>query len=94
METPLWRLVEGPEWRQSVEDANPHDEFFEDNLTAARQALAHNPIGFSRPFLHERDDVREFNTKDFAAGYRVVVFFRLDTHEVTVELGWVMLEAL
>lgn len=90
----MWRLVPGPEWEQSVRDADPDDGYFEDNLRTTRDVLAYDPFYLSRPFLGERDDARVFTTKDVAAGYRLVVFFKVRSGEQTVELGWVVLEQL
>lgn len=92
MRAPLWRLVEGPEWADSVEAADPGDGYFEDNLEALRLALEYGPFKYSTPFIDDRDDLRVATTKDPRAGYRLVAFIRIAAP--TVELKWVMLEDL
>lgn len=94
MRFPLWRLTEGPEWGESVRETDPGDAWFERNLEAARQALELDPYTYSRPFLGDRDEQRVFTTRDVAAGYRVVLFFRVWPPKRTCELGWVEVEAL
>lgn len=99
MEFPLWELRDGPEWSQSVGEAEQAVEAagseldrFAANLDASRAALENDPHAFSQPFLGNRDDVRVFTTKDEAAGYRLVVFFRIQKR--VCERGWVVLEWL
>jgi hypothetical protein len=88
----LWRLEEGPEWPKSLREADPHDEYFEDNLATARIALELDPFTYSRGLMKENDDVRIFTTKDPAAGYRVIIGIRIQSRVVT--LGWVEVEPL
>jgi hypothetical protein len=90
----LWRVVDGPEWAEAVEAADPSDEYFQDNLEAMRQALELGPYHYTHPYIEERDDVRVMTTKDRKAGYRLVALVRIDASKRTVERGWVMLEPL
>jgi hypothetical protein len=92
LRVPLWRLEEGPEWQESLAAADPGDEYFERNVQATRDALAYDPLGYSRPFTDQ--ETRVFTTKDVAAGYRLVALVRVDRDKRTVELGWAMLEFL
>lgn len=94
MRFPLWKVVKGPEWPRSYGEADPADGYFEDNVDAIREGLAHDPFAYARP-LHERqDDVRVATSKEPIGGYRVVVLARVDRRARTVELGWVMVESL
>lgn len=90
MRFPLWRLSEGPEWQESLDAANPHDEYFDRNLQAAYDVLAYAPYEYSRPFTDH--NARLFTTKDRAAGYRLVALIRVIPEKQTVELGWMTLE--
>jgi hypothetical protein len=90
----LWRVVYGPEWQRSVDEADPRDGYFEDDLDAVEDALGLNPLRYSFPFLDEQDDMRIFTTRDEAAGYRVIVFCRVDRAMKSVELCWVEREDL
>lgn len=88
----LWRLEPGPEWCESVRDADPGDEYFARNLEALREILRLRPYEASSPFSEH--EVRIVTTKDVAAGYRLVALIRMRPREQTVELGWLMLEDL
>jgi hypothetical protein len=90
----LWRLVEGPEWRASVEAEGNGVERFDHNLAALLDGIGINPFAYSRPLTAEVEDVRYGTTKDVANGYRLVVFLRLDRQQVTCDLGWVAVEWL
>jgi hypothetical protein len=92
LKVPLWRLVNGPEWEQSLADADPDDEYFRRNVETVREAMAYDQFFESQPFTDE--DTRVFTTKDVAAGYRLVALVRVDRSKRTVELGWAMLEWL
>lgn len=92
MRVPLYRLLEGPEWQQSVEDADTGDQRFQDNLAALRMALEYGPYKYSQPLVEEHDKTRIATTKDVAAGYRLVAGVQMDTPNVI--LGWLDLEWL
>lgn len=92
MQAPLYRLVEGPEWQESLEAADPGDDRFADNLAALKLALGYGPWKYSQPLAEDHDPVRIATTKDLAAGYRLVVGLRIDSPNVT--LGWIELERL
>ena len=92
MQAPLYRLVEGPDWQESLKAADPDDDRFADNLEALRLALQYAPWKYSHALVEEHDAVRIATTRDEAAGYRLVVGFRIDPPNVT--LGWVELEPL
>lgn len=94
MRAPLWTVVRTSEWEASVSDVDPGDGYFERNLETVFDALSLGPYENSKPFVTDRDDVRLFLTRDDAAGYRVIVLFRVDGHRRRVELGWVALETL
>ena len=72
MRAPLYLLEEGPEWQDSVEAADPHDERFGDNLEALKLALQYGPWKYSHGLTKQDDPVRVATTKDRAAGYRLV----------------------
>ncbi len=92
MQAPLYRLVEGPEWLESLEATDPGDERFSDNLEALKLALGYGPWKYSRPLLEEHDALRIATTKDPAAGYRLVIGVRIEPPNVI--LGWIELELL
>ena len=94
MKARLWRVSHGPEWQSSVDEVDPCDGYFDGNLDAVEDALGLNPLRYSTPYLDGQDDLRIFMTRDEAAGYRVVVFIRLDRAMKSVELCWVDLEPL
>lgn len=84
-----WKAHEGPEWRESLEQARSLGwRRFDDNLFAARFALKRDPKGLSHAFLEDRDDLRVLLTSDPAMGYEMVVFFRL-VAEYELELKWI-----
>ncbi len=86
---PLWRVVEGPEWQESVDAANPYDAYYEFNIETIRLALQLNPYSDSTaPFLDGQDDARVFETNDAAGGYRVAAFYFVDRESHSVELRW------
>ncbi|MCW2994064.1 MAG: hypothetical protein JWQ18_1559 [Conexibacter sp.] len=93
MKARLWQIAYGPEWHQSVSTADPGDGYFEDDMEACHDALGLAPFTYSHQFL-DRDDVRIFTTSDELAGYRVVVFLRIEREVTRVTLEWVMLEPL
>lgn len=91
----LWRLVEGPEWADHLAAADPGDEYFERNLEAIRDLLRLDPFGYSFPLTDRPDDEdRIYGTEDYAAGYRVLVFFRVNRRDRACTLEWVTLEPL
>lgn len=92
MRAPLYRLVEGPGWQDSLSAADPGDDRFADNVQALKFALEYAPWKYSQALAEEHDPVRIATTKDRAAGYRLVVGIRIDASTVT--LGWVDVETL
>lgn len=94
MRARLWRLLEGPEWADSLAAADPGDGYFEDNVDALRGILELDPFAYSHPFVEDRDLTRIATTKDVAAGYRLVILFRINPPKVTCELGWLWREPL
>jgi hypothetical protein len=38
-----WRVVDGPEWAESVEEVDPHDGYFARNLEALKIWLERDP---------------------------------------------------
>lgn len=94
MRADLWGVDEGPEWSAAVNDADPGDERFADNLQALRDAIAVAPFKYTRPLAAENEYERYGTTKDVAGGYRLVVFVRVDVIATRCELVWVELEWL
>lgn len=89
---PLWGLEEGPEWEGSVRAADPGDGYFQDNVQALKDLLQHDPHAYSHGYLEERGDLRVAMTRDVAAGYRAILFFKIEKRVVT--LLWIELEPL
>lgn len=94
MRANLWGIDEGPEWEASVVAADPGTDRFQENLKALRDAIAVNPFGYTRPLVKETEYERYGTTKDVAAGYRLVIFIRVDVAATRCELVWVELEWL
>ena len=80
-----FELRYGEAWASTRAAADPDDDYFERNLDAMRLALEAGPYAYSQPFLTDRDDMRVFATTDAAAGYRLVVFFRVDGAKCILE---------
>jgi hypothetical protein len=77
VQAPLYALVPGPQWEESVAAADPGDDRFADNLEALKLALGYAPWRYSQALVEEHDPVRIATTKDRAAGYRLVVGVRV-----------------
>jgi len=91
----IWRVFNGPEWDESVKAADPRDEYyFLRNLETLRDALALDPYRYSHPFLAERGELRIYQTRDQAAGYRLIAAIEVISPAKTVELRWVVREDL
>jgi hypothetical protein len=95
----IWRVFEGPECDESVAAADPDGEsdpdgeyYFLRNLQTLRDALALDPYRYSHPFLAERDELRICQTRDQAAGYRLIAAITVCCTAKTVELRWVLQE--
>jgi hypothetical protein len=87
----IWRVIEGPEWDEFVKRIDSDGEYyFLRNLQTLRDALALNPYCYSHPFLAERDQLRICQTRDQAAGYRLIAAIAVDSSAKTVELRWVL----
>jgi hypothetical protein len=68
-----WRVCDGPEWTESVEAANPGDEFFGRNLETIDIWLRRDPYWKTTGLTSEDDSLRVLKTRDRAAGYRLTV---------------------
>lgn len=94
MKIPLWRLREGPEWKASVEAADPGTPRFKENVDVLREVIEHAPYARCRE-LHEANlDDRYATTRDVSEGYRLVAFFHVDKQKQTCTLGWLARENL
>jgi hypothetical protein len=82
-----WTLTEGPEWADSLEEAEVADGYFERNLETMRLSLGYDPYFETATFMDDRE-LRVWSTTDFAAGYRLVVFLEIFPERRTCELKW------
>ena len=73
---------------------DPGDARYRENIRALRDAIAVNPFAWTRPLIEEIELERYGTTRDGAAGYRLVVFVRVDVDTRTCVLAWVKLERL
>ena len=89
-----WRVVDGPEWTESVEEADPADEYFARNLEAIKIWLERDPHYGSHGLVDRTDDLRVYKTRDEAAGYRLIVVIHCDASAKTVERRWLHREQL
>lgn len=89
-----WRVVDGPEWAECVEDVDPHDNYFVRNLEALKIWLERDPHYGTHTFLEGDDSLRVYKTKDEAAGYRLLVVIACDDETKTVERRWLAVEPL
>lgn len=89
-----WRVIDGPEWAGSIEDADPDDAYFARNLEAIKIWLERDPHYGSHTLLDGDDDLRVFKTRDEAAGYRLIVVIEVDSAAKTVERRWLHREQL
>jgi len=96
---PLFGLSDGPEWEQSVRDAEQEVfegggdlERFEANQHALQDVLEYDPRGHSQPFIGGPDGARVATTRDDADGYRLVVFFEIKANRS--ERKWLVVEWL
>lgn len=89
-----WRVLDGPEWTESVEQADPHDSYFARNLEALKIWLERDPHYGTYTFLEDDESLRVYKTKDEAAGYRLLVVISCDSQAKTVERRWLGLEPL
>ena len=84
-----WKLIEGLEWADSLEEARVDDEYFERNLDAMRFSLEVNPRSYSHVFLTERENLRVWGASDYAAGYALTVYIEIDDASKSCELKWI-----
>jgi hypothetical protein len=89
-----WRVFDGPEWTDSVKEADPADEYFARNLEAIKIWLERDPHYGSHALVDGNDDLRVYKTKDEAAGYRLIVVIHCDVSAKTVECRWLHREQL
>ena len=81
-----FNLPLGSEWQTSLDAIDPRPPRFDRHMEAIRYALKRDPVGWTEGYLVNRDDLRVFRTQDFANGYELVVFVRVDQRARTCEL--------
>jgi hypothetical protein len=86
--------VDGPEWAESVEEADPDDEYFARNLEAIKIWLERDPFYGSHALVEGEDALRVYKTRDEAAGYRLIVVIHCDGDAKIVERRWLHREQL
>jgi hypothetical protein len=87
-------VVDGPDWAESVDKADPTDQYFARNLEAIKIWLERDPRYGSHALIDGDDDLRVYKTKDEAAGYRLIVVIHCDAVKKIVEHRWLHRELL
>ncbi len=91
----LWRLIYGPDWHSSVEQADRGHDRFRENRQVLEEVISFDPFHpYTRVLWPENDTDRVATTRDVAAGYRMVVFYRVDRTAQACTLEWMELEDL